>query len=130
MFADVLKKLRNSKNLSQEDLANIIGVSKSTIGMYEQGKRMPKADATLKKLADYFNVSIDYLLGLSENRFFEIVDTNDSIASNLQTTLTENELPLSESQKAILQLSELLSDKNIKKLIDYAELLKKADNDS
>lgn len=66
MFAEVLKNLRNSHNLSQEGLASIIGVSKSTIGMYEQGKRIPKADATLKKLAEYFNVSIDYLMGLSD----------------------------------------------------------------
>lgn len=67
MFDEVLKGLRNSRNLSQEELANIIGVSKSTIGMYEQGKRIPKADATLRTIAEYFNVSIDYLLGLSSN---------------------------------------------------------------
>lgn len=64
MFAEMLRKLRISKNLSQEELAKIIGVSKSTIGMYEQGNRIPKADATLKKLAEYFNVTIDYLMGL------------------------------------------------------------------
>lgn len=68
MFSDILKKLRNEKGLSQEELASIINVSKSTIGMYEQGNRMPKADATLKKLAEYFNVTIDYLMGFSENR--------------------------------------------------------------
>jgi len=65
MFADVLRNLRKAKGLSQEELASIIGVSKSTIGMYEQGKRIPKADATLKKIADYFNVSIDSLMGFS-----------------------------------------------------------------
>lgn len=68
MFGITLRNLRNSKNLSQEELAEIIGVSKSTIGMYEQGKRIPKADATLKKLAEFFSVSIDYLMGLSPNK--------------------------------------------------------------
>lgn len=69
MFAEILKKLRSSRNLSQEELAKIIGVSKSTIGMYEQGKRIPKADVTLKKLANYFDVTIDYLMGLSTDKF-------------------------------------------------------------
>ena len=67
MFSDTLKKLRLSKGLSQEELGDIIGVSKSTIGMYEQGQRIPKADTTFRKLAEYFGVSIDYLMGLEES---------------------------------------------------------------
>lgn len=66
MFAQVLRKLRIERDLTQDQLASIIGVSKSTIGMYEQGKRVPKVDATLKRLADFFDVSIDYLMGLSD----------------------------------------------------------------
>lgn len=69
MFYEVLKNLRISQGLSQEELSKIVGVSKSTIGMYEQGKRMPKADETLTKLAEYFSVTVDYLLGLSPDRF-------------------------------------------------------------
>ncbi|MBQ7976593.1 MAG: helix-turn-helix domain-containing protein [Clostridia bacterium] len=69
MFGDILKKLRIEKDLSQEELATIINVSKSTIGMYEQGNRIPKADATLRKLAEFFNVSIDYLMGFSDNKY-------------------------------------------------------------
>ena len=67
MFAQVLRKLRIERDLTQDQLASIIGVSKSTIGMYEQGKRVPKVDATLKRLADFFDVSIDYLMGLSDS---------------------------------------------------------------
>ncbi len=77
MFCDVLRQLRNSKSLSQEELADIIGVSKSTIGMYEQGKRVPKADATLRKLANYFNVSIDYLMGFSSDEYPAPIVTED-----------------------------------------------------
>ena len=79
MFSDILKKLRNEKGLSQEELASIINVSKSTIGMYEQGNRIPKADATLKKLAEYFNVTIDYLMGFSENRYPTPAITEDYV---------------------------------------------------
>lgn len=61
MFARHLKQLRTEKNLLQKDLACILGVSTSAYGFYEQGKRQPDLD-TLCKLADYFGVSIDYLL--------------------------------------------------------------------
>lgn len=80
MFSEMLKKLRLERNLSQGELAKIIGISKSTIGMYEQGKRMPKADATLTALAEYFNVTIDYLIGLSsENRIGTEKQTPDTL---------------------------------------------------
>lgn len=63
MFGSILKKLREDAHLSQEQLADAIGVSKSTIGMYEQGKRMPNTNTILKDIASYFGVSIDYLVG-------------------------------------------------------------------
>ena len=62
MFGKKLKELRCKNNISQEELAKILGVSKSAIGMYELGKRMPH-NKLLKKIANYFSVSIDYLLG-------------------------------------------------------------------
>ena len=48
--------------MSQSELGKIISVAPSTIGMYEQGRRIPEVP-TLKKIASFFNVSIDYLLG-------------------------------------------------------------------
>lgn len=61
MFGNVLKNLRMSKGLSQEELSNKFGVSTSTIGMYETNKREPNFDL-LKEFAKFFNVSTDYLL--------------------------------------------------------------------
>lgn len=61
-FQSVLKSLRKSNNLTQEDLAKALKVSRSTIGMYENGSREPDYE-TLEAIADYFNVDIDYLLG-------------------------------------------------------------------
>lgn len=63
MFSENLKNLRRSQGISQEELADKIGVSKSSIGMYEQGKRLPKTDTVMKKIAEYFGVSLDYLMG-------------------------------------------------------------------
>ncbi len=57
-----LKELREKKGISQYKLASDLGVSQSTVGMWESGKNRPEA-ATLAALADYFEVSVDYLLG-------------------------------------------------------------------
>ena len=65
MFSDVLISLRESNKMSQQELATKLGVSRSTIGMYEQGRREPSIE-TLEFIADIFNVDMDYLLGKSE----------------------------------------------------------------
>lgn len=62
MFSDRLKSLRKEKNLTQKGLGQILNISGGTVGMYEIGKRNPDND-TLNKIADFFNVSTDYLLG-------------------------------------------------------------------
>ena len=61
-FQSVLKALRNAKGLTQVELAKILKISRSTIGMYENGSREPDYE-TLELIADFFNVDIDYLLG-------------------------------------------------------------------
>ena len=61
-FQSVLKTLRKSFGLTQDELANKLEVSRSTIGMYESGSREPDYK-TLGAIADFFNVNTDYLLG-------------------------------------------------------------------
>lgn len=63
MFKDNLKHLRLEKKVTQADVAKAIGVSAATIGNYEQGTRLPKNHESWKKLADYFEVSIAFLMG-------------------------------------------------------------------
>ena len=62
MFNEELKRLRNQKGLSQEELGKKIGVSKSTIAMWEAGRREPKDYETLEIIADFFNVNMEVLL--------------------------------------------------------------------
>lgn len=62
-----LKELRTERGLLQSDIAKIIGKSGRIIGFYESGERDMGTD-TLAKLADYFDVSIDYLLGKTDIR--------------------------------------------------------------
>lgn len=69
-FPDILKALRKRENLNQSELANAIGVSRSAIGMYESGQREPDFE-TMEAIADYFNVSMDYLHGKSYDNIFQ-----------------------------------------------------------
>lgn len=66
-FKDMLKYFRMRENLSQSELAERIGVSASTISMYEVGKREPDFE-TEEKLADFFNTDLDTLRGRDTER--------------------------------------------------------------
>ena len=62
MFSNRLKYLRSTEDLTQRDLAVKLGITSGAVGMYESGKRFPD-NTILNKIADYFHVSTDYLLG-------------------------------------------------------------------
>lgn len=62
-----IELLRNENNLNQLELAKILNIGNTTLSQYESGKRIPSDDIKLK-IADYFNVSLDWLLGKSDIR--------------------------------------------------------------
>ncbi len=63
-FARILQDLREDRDISRKDLATVLNISVSTLGMYEQGRREPNIDMLIK-IANYFDVSIDFLVGRS-----------------------------------------------------------------
>lgn len=67
MLSRRLKKLRKEKQINQKDLAKKLNLSPSTIAMYETKKRKPDSEI-LERMSNYFDVSIDYLLGLTNER--------------------------------------------------------------
>ena len=159
-LASRIKELRKSHNLSQEQLGKIIGVAKSTISSYESGNSAP-ADEIKALMCRYFNVSMDYLMGmpadivigtelkqiitgiaLELNEPYEkLVDiflnkqipkdiTRDSlmsffcIALNKEIKAARNGLPLSQEQKDLLSATSDLSSDDMKKALEYVEVLK------
>ena len=64
-----IKDLREDADMRQIDLANAVGIVQRTISNYETGKTFPDSFALIK-LADYFNVSIDYLVGRTDYNMF------------------------------------------------------------
>ena len=65
-FAERIRELRTAGNYTQEDLGEILGVKKYSIYTYEKGRSEPNIDGLIA-LADFFDVSIDYLVGRTDN---------------------------------------------------------------
>ena len=65
-FSDRLKQLRNEKNVTQTQLAAAIGVTDRACRRYEAGENEPTL-SILQSMSDYFNVSVDYLMALTDN---------------------------------------------------------------
>ena len=64
-FQTVLRQLRLEHNLTQDELATKLGISKSTVSMYENGNREPDFE-TMETIANFFNVDMDFLLGRTD----------------------------------------------------------------
>ena len=79
MFAENLKTLRKSKGLTQVQFAEIFNISSGTIAMWETNKRVPDT-SMLIKIAEFFNVTVDYLLGktVNENKPSPVPVQNES----------------------------------------------------
>ncbi|MFR4982473.1 MAG: helix-turn-helix domain-containing protein [Clostridium neonatale] len=71
LLQDRLKELRLENNLLQKDIAKKLNLTTSAYGYYEQGKRVPDSE-TIKILSDFYNVSSDYLLGISDTRTYDV----------------------------------------------------------
>jgi|GEM_PF-849338 len=105
MIAERIKKLREEKGLSQAELANIMGVSRMTINNYEMDKRSPDI-AFVLKLADYFFVTVEYLIGKSE---FKHQDDKEYTSEKVMKFMEISEhLPQQPIQSYLAEISKLL----------------------
>lgn len=83
-----IKELRISRKLSQQELADALKISKSSINMYERGEREPGLDL-LEAIADFFNVDMDYLMGKSDNPQKYLSSTNGVTLSSDEAKLLD-----------------------------------------
>ncbi|GMQ56820.1 helix-turn-helix transcriptional regulator [Vallitalea sediminicola] len=113
-FNDIIKYLRASNNMTQQDLANHLGVSRATIAGYETKGKQPDYEKliTLSKL---FNVSVDYLIGSDTNeKSKEITNSTENLSMKIHNLLIE---------KGIITKDEELTEEKIEwlqKLIGHA----------
>ena len=104
-----LKALKNCKDV---DVHKATGIAKSTLSDWKNGKSTPKQDK-LKKIADYFDVSVDYLMTGKTNMLFETAK-QDAALSNMDDTLKKYALKLSnltkEQQELVMKMIDQLGE--------------------
>ena len=91
-----MKELRIERGLQQAEVAEVFGLSQSAITSYETGAREPKCDMLIK-FADFYNVSLDYMLGRTNKRNNE--ESKDLVELINNTAITFNDYELSETNK-------------------------------
>lgn len=102
-----LKELRENKHLTQAQLSKFLNISASTIGMYEQGRRFPD-EILLKNIAQFFNVSLDYLLGLTDIPY----TVDDYIAKQKKADKQPVDNQYSTDERKIIDMYRQLSEKD------------------
>jgi transcriptional regulator with XRE-family HTH domain len=95
-----IKQLREEKDLTQKDLAQLLKSSPSKISMWERGERDPVSE-DLAQIAKYFNVTTDYLLGISDIR--DPYEIKTIAAHHEGEEWTEEELAAIEAFKAMVR---------------------------
>ena len=113
-FKDILCELRTNRHLSQAKLADKLGLSAGIIGMYENGTRMPSRE-TQEKIAYFFNVSLDYLMGRDSKSIYYL---------NPETAETDQELFNSPNMRVLLDAARDASPEDLKKAAEYLLFLK------
>lgn len=108
LFGDRLKELRKNKNLTQEEFGKLFGVAKNTVSYWEANTSKPDIDL-IKEIAQYFNVTTDYLLGLNQNDLDKIERLK--IACQEAGLMTGQDFTLEEFEKAMLVIDTLRNKK-------------------
>ncbi len=107
-----LKSLRLEQGITQDELAQKLNINRNAISRYENGKRQPDYE-TLKNIADYFSVSIDYLL------------EREPITPSLEISSAAFKLLESDAQmRDLYQSINDLSEEENRKIIDYISFVK------
>ncbi len=115
-----LRELRNSRKLSQQELADKLGISKSSVNMYERGEREPGLD-TLEAIADYFNVDMDYLTGkTAEIKTFNDIFNTEKPAKESKVYRIISEC-FGEQTAELVHLFNSFNEEGKEKLLDFAD---------
>ena len=117
-FSERLRALRKERGLNQTELATALNVTFGTVSIWERGVRKPEMD-TIEKISDYFDVSLGYLLGSTDNRQpIEGRETGQWIPENDHDTMLKYMILFSQ-----------LSDESKEALKSMIRTMHKADKD-
>lgn len=112
MFSENFKILRQSRGLTQAQMADKLGISISAVSMYEKGKRKPDNNM-LKKICEKFRVSTDFLLGINFKRNAESQSVDDFIDEVTYTLM---------SQKGLMFNGKPITQKDKEKIVEAIKI--------
>lgn len=115
-FIKKLSILLEEKNITQRELAEKINVTEVTISRYLSGERSPRIEI-VNKIADFFNVSIDYLLGVSDIRNPVVDAYTDALERQIIRNAGKEELVIGLSRES----KGLLTDEDKAEITKFAE---------
>ena len=126
-FSEKIRKLRRDKNVTQKELAEYLGVHAAAVGKYESSQNSYPNVKTLIKLADYFKVSIDYLLK-NERPIADVQNStsanNSFVQSNVQANnggvVVNNGQDFSGELSELIRVYRLLNGKGRNELLNFA----------
>lgn len=109
MFPERLKSLRIQHNLTQKQIAEFLGTSQPSYQNWEKGTRQPSRN-TIQKIADFFNVSTDYLLGKTD---IPDPDSDIDLDSAIDNSVAYDGTPITDHDREIIKnyLNEYFSNK-------------------
>lgn len=110
-FSEVLKELRIKRKISQAKLADDLNLSPGLIGMYENGSRKPSYES-LEAIADYFNVSLDFLTGKDDKSIYYLEPDVAEMAEILKNN---------PGQRVLFDAAKDLPAEDLLKVIDFIQ---------
>ena len=121
-FAQRLKKERLNRGLKQSELAETLFLDRTSISKYETGKQIPETP-TLEKLADFFQISVDYLLGKIDtpNNISQKSNLNKKDERDIEKALSSTLEQLENVQEGLMFDGEILDDETRELLIGSLE---------
>lgn len=114
-FGELLVELRQENNMTQQDLANILFVSVSTISNYEKGVHLPDI-IKLAKIADHFHVTTDYLLGRASSTLSPDILDQEVIGGKTAGELINDLRSMTPDRKKTL--ARIITDMKLSMMID------------
>lgn len=121
-FGSRLKRLREDKGLTQEQLGKVLNVKKAAVSKYENENTSPD-NATLCRLADFFSVTVDYLLGRTDDP--SPIDDDRQHVNDDDALEYLEELHKRPEMKALFQVGRKATKEDIETAITIIEALKK-----
>lgn len=114
----IIKELRTKANLTQTQLADKLHVAQSTLALWENGNRQPSHEILIK-LADYFGVSVDELLGIKDTTFTDD-DFSNGVFKTKKVSITADE---EEMLDKIREVINVCGEKGKDLIIDFCNML-------